>query len=91
MVTIEVEDTGVGIPPDQLSLLFKPFYTTKPLGKGVGLGLAIVYGIIKLHRGQITVRSEVGSGTTFTIQLPIKHISINNSSQIPGIWEQGNS
>jgi two-component system, NtrC family, sensor kinase len=91
MVTIEVEDTGVGIPPDQLSLLFKPFYTTKPLGKGVGLGLAIVYGIIKLHRGQITVRSEVGSGTTFTIQLPIKHISINNASQIPGIWEQGNS
>ncbi|MBE0409151.1 MAG: cache domain-containing protein [Anaerolineales bacterium] len=90
MITIEIEDTGVGIPADKLSLLFKPFYTTKPLGKGTGLGLAIVYGIIKLHRGQITVSSEVSKGTTFTIQLPIKHISIDNASQIPGFWEQYN-
>jgi two-component system, NtrC family, sensor kinase len=91
MVTIQVEDTGVGIPPEQLSLLFKPFYTTKPLGKGTGLGLAISYGIIKLHRGQITVRSEVGVGTTFTIQLPIKHQTINNSNKLPNFWDQSPS
>ena len=84
MVTIEIEDTGVGIPPEQLSLLFKPFYTTKPMGKGVGLGLSIVYGIIKLHRGQVSVQSSADTGTKFIIQLPIKHQSINNADQIPG-------
>lgn len=70
MVTVTVEDTGVGIPPQNLSKLFTPFFSTKPFGKGTGLGLAIVYGIIKMHRGQITVQSEVGKGTTFTFTLP---------------------
>lgn len=81
MVTFEIEDTGRGIPPENLSKMFIPFFTTKPVGKGTGLGLAIIYGIIKMHRGQIYVRSEVNKGTMFTIQLPIKLQGINNTSQ----------
>ncbi len=72
MVTIEIEDTGVGISPEDQKKLFTPFFTTKPVGKGTGLGLPIVYGIIKMHRGQISVRSQPGKGTIFTIQLPIR-------------------
>jgi len=71
MVTIEIEDTGVGIPEEYLNKLFTPFFTTKAVGKGTGLGLAITYGIIKMHRGQINVHSKVGQGTTFVIQLPV--------------------
>jgi two-component system NtrC family sensor kinase len=72
MVTVEIEDTGVGIRHEDLGKLFTPFFTTKPIGKGTGLGLAISYGIIKMHRGQINVKSQVGQGTTFIISLPIK-------------------
>jgi len=71
-VEITVSDTGCGIPEENLAKLFTPFFTTKALGKGTGLGLSIVYGIIKMHSGQITVQSAVGRGTTFTITLPIK-------------------
>jgi two-component system NtrC family sensor kinase len=72
MIKITFQDTGCGIPEENLSKIFTPFFTTKPIGKGTGLGLAIVYGIIKMHRGQIYVESEVGAGSTFTITLPIK-------------------
>jgi two-component system NtrC family sensor kinase len=68
-VTVAVEDTGVGIPEENMKRLFTPFFTTKPIGKGTGLGLAIIYGIVKMHRGQISVQSKVGKGTTFTITL----------------------
>jgi len=68
-VTVEVHDTGVGIPEQNMKKLFTPFFTTKPIGKGTGLGLAIIYGIVKMHRGQITVRSQPGEGTTFTVTL----------------------
>lgn len=78
MVTIEIEDNGVGIPPENLSKLFTPFFTTKPVGKGTGLGLAIIYGIVKMHRGQILVQSELNRGTRFTIQLPIKLLGVQN-------------
>ena len=71
MITMDVSDTGTGIPAEYLGKLFTPFFTTKPVGKGTGLGLAIAYGIIKMHRGQINVRSQVGEGTTFAIQLPV--------------------
>jgi two-component system NtrC family sensor kinase len=70
MVTIVVSDTGMGISKENLGKIFTPFFTTKPIGKGTGLGLAITYGIVKLHRGQINVKSHVGEGTTFTISLP---------------------
>ena len=67
--TIEVQDTGVGIPEENMKKIFTPFFTTKPIGKGTGLGLAIIYGIVKMHRGQISVQSKPGQGTTFTITL----------------------
>jgi two-component system NtrC family sensor kinase len=71
-VEIKVSDTGCGIPEENLGKLFTPFFTTKALGKGTGLGLSIVYGIIKMHRGQIAVQSQVGQGTTFTLTLPVR-------------------
>ncbi len=74
-VEIRISDTGCGIPKENLDQLFTPFFTTKPAGKGVGLGLAIVYGIIKMHRGQIQAQSQVGRGTTFTMTLPIQTTS----------------
>lgn len=70
-VGIEIEDTGVGIPTEDLSKVFEPFFTTKEVGKGTGLGLAVCYGIITDHGGRLSVRSTVGKGTTFTIYLPI--------------------
>jgi len=79
-VTIEIQDTGVGIPQADLSKLFTPFFTTKPIGKGTGLGLAITYGIIKMHRGQIYVQSQVGKGTTFVITLPIKLLTLEKAT-----------
>lgn len=70
-VILEVADTGEGIPEDNLSKLFTPFFTTKEMGKGTGLGLAICYGIVKMHSGDISAQSEVGKGTTFTVSLPV--------------------
>lgn len=69
---IEVSDTGVGIPPDDMSKIFEPFFTTKEVGKGTGLGLAVCYGIVSEHGGRLNVRSNVGKGTTFSIVLPTK-------------------
>ncbi|MBX7170941.1 MAG: PAS domain-containing protein [Pyrinomonadaceae bacterium] len=69
-VIIEVQDTGIGISPDDMSKIFEPFFTTKEVGKGTGLGLAVCYGIITEHGGRLSVRSNVGLGTTFTITLP---------------------
>lgn len=71
-VEIEVTDTGPGIPEEQIGKIFEPFFTTKPVGKGTGLGLAVSYGIIKKHGGNIFVRSEAGKGASFFIRLPIE-------------------
>jgi two-component system NtrC family sensor kinase len=71
VVNIGVEDTGSGISEEHLPHIFEPFYSTKTEGNGLGLGLATVYGIIDRHNGTITVDSEVGKGTLFTIILPV--------------------
>jgi two-component system, NtrC family, sensor kinase len=70
-VVLEVRDNGEGIPQEVTSKIFDPFFTTKEEGKGVGLGLAVVYGIVEAHHGDIEVRSEVGRGAVFTVTLPL--------------------
>ncbi|MDM8537124.1 PAS domain S-box protein [Desulfobacterales bacterium HSG17] len=69
--SISVSDTGVGITKDDMGRIFEPYFTTKEQGKGTGLGLAVVYGIIREHGGDIKLVSEVGKGTSFTVYLPL--------------------
>ncbi len=69
-VMIRISDTGIGIPPENLSKIFDPFFTTKEVGKGTGLGMNVAYNIIQKHKGRIDVESTVGKGTTFTVRIP---------------------
>jgi signal transduction histidine kinase len=69
---ITVEDTGVGIPKEEIDRIFDPFFTTKEVGAGTGLGLSIAYGIIEKHHGSIAVESKEGEGTRFIIRLPFR-------------------
>lgn len=70
-VTLEVADSGTGIAPEHLPRIYDPFFSTKKEGQGTGLGLAVVYGIVKAHNGQIDVETEPGRGTTFILTLPV--------------------
>lgn len=70
-IEIKISDTGAGISKDNLGKIFDPFYTTKPVGEGTGLGLSVSYGIIRNHKGSINVSSTLGKGTEFTIKLPL--------------------
>jgi two-component system NtrC family sensor kinase len=79
-VVVEVSDTGVGIPLENLPKIFEPFFTTKEIGRGTGLGLAVCYGILTEHGGTLDVQSTVGTGTTFTITLPA--ITLNEESTV---------
>lgn len=69
-IVATISDTGIGIPKEHLERIFEPFFTTKPIGEGTGLGLSVVYNIIKDHKGSIEVESKPNHGTTFTIRLP---------------------
>jgi signal transduction histidine kinase len=71
---IEIGDTGSGIPPEQLSRIYDPFFTTKEIGKGTGLGLSITYGIVQEHGGAINCESTLGQGTRFTLSLPMSAV-----------------
>jgi signal transduction histidine kinase len=70
-VAVAIKDTGRGIKPENIELLFQPFFTTKAEVKGTGLGLSVSYGIVKKHNGEIRVESHPGEGATFTVLLPI--------------------
>jgi signal transduction histidine kinase len=70
-IRISISDTGCGIPAENLGRIFDPFFTTNPIGKGIGLGLSIVYGIVRKHYGRIEVESTVGQGSTFVLTLPV--------------------
>ncbi|MBE9396166.1 two-component sensor histidine kinase [Pontibacterium sp. N1Y112] len=71
IIHIRIADNGCGMPPEVLKEIFVPFYTTKPIGQGTGMGLAIAYGIVRDHGGKINVRSQVGRGTVFDVELPV--------------------
>jgi len=73
LLTVKIEDTGVGMDQLTLSKLGEPFFTTKPVGTGVGLGLSVSYGIIQRHQGKIIFESKLGFGTTATIELPVNY------------------
>ena len=76
-VTISVSDNGSGIAAENISKIYDPFFTTKAVGAGTGLGLAVSYGIVQEHEGEIEVTSEVGSGTTFVLVFPAVTSSMN--------------
>jgi len=82
-VVLSVADTGVGIPEEIQRKIFEPFYTTKERGKGTGLGLAMVYGVVTEHKGFVTVQSKVNEGTTFTVYLPV------SATATPAVRMQG--
>lgn len=79
LVEISVQDSGQGIPPENVGKIFDPFFTTKGVGSGTGLGLSISYGIIHNHGGDIQLKSEVGVGTVFLITLPVHPPSVSDS------------
>jgi two-component system NtrC family sensor kinase len=76
-IKVEVRDTGYGIPAENMNKVFTPFFTTKKEVKGVGLGLAVSYGIVQRHRGTISVKSKEGEGTTFSLYLPLRNAEKN--------------
>jgi two-component system NtrC family sensor kinase len=71
-IFVEISDQGCGIPQNMLNKIFEPFFTTKDVGKGTGLGLTVTYGFIKKIKGDISVKSSPGKGSSFLIDIPIK-------------------
>jgi len=82
-VRVEFSDNGPGIRPENISRIFDPFFTTKPVGKGTGLGLSLSYGMIQEHGGRISVRSELGHGATFEIDLPVAAEAAGRGRDLP--------
>jgi len=86
---IEVSDTGSGIPPEVMPRIFEPFFSTKPVGQGTGLGLAMAYGIVAQHHGEIEIESEPDHGTTVRFRLPLAGSSDEPAPEEPGSADDG--
>ncbi|MCO4756957.1 MAG: two-component sensor histidine kinase [Oceanospirillaceae bacterium] len=84
VIHIRIADNGCGMPPEVIKEIFVPFYTTKAIGQGTGMGLAIAYGIIKEHGGKINVHSEEGRGSVFDIELPVLSAKRAACSEVAG-------
>jgi two-component system NtrC family sensor kinase len=84
---VEIQDSGIGIPSEDIPRIFEPFFTTKKEGKGVGLGLSVVYGILDAHNAEINVKSKVGGGSTFIVELPCNL----NVGENPSVKSQNDS
>ena len=82
-VFVAIADSGVGIPPENLTRIFDPFFTTKPVGKGTGLGLSLAYSIVQKHQGRIEVESKLDKGSTFTVWLPINPPADDSGAPTP--------
>jgi len=80
-VEVTVQDTGCGIPEENLTKIMDPFFTTKPVGKGTGLGLSIVHQIVEEHEGQLLVDSKQGVGTRFTLGFPVRRSSSRSADK----------
>jgi two-component system cell cycle sensor histidine kinase/response regulator CckA len=88
-VCLSVSDTGFGMSPEVQARLFEPFFTTKEVGQGTGLGLSMVYGIVKGHDGFINVYSQEGRGTTFHVYLPVVELAVEERKVEGLAWPTG--
>jgi signal transduction histidine kinase len=86
-IFVDVSDTGCGIPPENMKRIFDPFFTTKPIGTGTGLGLSLAFGIMKRMHGEISVTSEVGQGTCFTLRIPVDAAERDEPEDADGVTE----
>ncbi|MFP4087893.1 MAG: PAS domain S-box protein [Desulfobacteraceae bacterium] len=86
---MSVKDSGPGISPELMDKIFEPYFTTKEVGEGTGLGLAVTHGIVKQYDGDITVESEIGKGTTFHVLLPIEDAAISGTDVRPADFPKG--
>jgi CheY-like chemotaxis protein len=89
-LVLSIKDTGSGMDEEVRRRIFEPFFTTKPVGEGTGLGLSVVYGIAKSHRGGITVYSEPGKGSVFRVYLPKVHTGVAERAETPKPIPRGN-
>jgi signal transduction histidine kinase len=82
-IVVSIEDNGVGIAAEHIRSVLEPFFTTKDVGEGTGLGLTISYDIIKRHKGELLIDSQVGVGTTFTIRIPVDFEALDYTIRRP--------
>jgi CheY-like chemotaxis protein len=83
-VILVVSDTGIGIPAEDMERIFEPFYTKKAMGRsGTGLGMAVVWGTVKDHRGHIDIKSQVGKGTDVTLYFPVTRLALHRHERLP--------